>query len=1004
MFFGSYFITNVNADRNINFSKSNTPTKKHTIATSAGNRTAQSIETSKLRHLLARTLLRIRCNTSSSSPTKAAPSPTATSPTLNPTTSVPTIYGTSATGWRIFAAKENTGKGWHLDIDLIEFYPSLNCTGPIIEPVGDAIDSGNAGSSYIPENGFSSWGTWGGRHDDDGNFWLGMIFEQAIAVRCLFINLAVDNALSEMRVQAFVNDKWMDVWVEDDVATGGVRVNFDESTLPPTGTPTGSPTAARCIQNKKSYKSNVFKTSSVNDEEYPESNGKWFNEFNAQSKSGNYRKLSSSSYSKKSAARDLFWDIFENRDFSKDAPLFTTDGTTLTLSRFKYLVLPIWWSDEPENCPATNQDPSSIAPIMNKNIEYYHQMSWNKFDLSYEILPQQKFTVSSENPGFGETEDAAFDLLETLGYEQGDGSFDGVILTYSLAQNGPFSGGGGWGNVNGPFTWMSYSIDFSVTRHEIGHNFGHPHHRSMLGYRKDTSCECDYYDGFDMMSGGNGYDISHFSVASKWFFNWVPDSAIKMMQPEGSTAECPDCVSSGTFTILAFDKDDSPPQANEIMGIHIPVLGEGGTMYSYWLSYRSGVDGFAAIGLSVHLTWIGTGGMFGGYYDSLNYDAHGDTETTFDSFVLPNTCYIIEPPLKLLYIDPAAAEEIWPKVCVDSMDKGNDITVSVSFLDTANIQQNSPDQELVCSANGASMTSQSITSGSPYLLHITGTGHEGVVSVDISSSDDSKPVAYIYDRYPFAPLVLGAPLGYGSFGSFGSASRSNLKRSRKLESTSVTTKINEAWIVIPELPVTVNEISCVVSTCGVNQYMSNNVCVQCPDNMRSDVGSTSQSDCEPCPPGSELAHPQASVCPVTDFFDNSIDSALGWRIWAADYHTTRDWVLDVDLIKFYSSSDCAGSDIDPTGTPVDSGNAGSGWGAVNAFTNGDAWGGRKDDDDYFWLGMMFDTEKTVRCLFIDLNDGNELKEMRVQAYVNNLWTNVWIEKDVAVGGVNVQFS
>ena len=24
------------------------------------------------------------------------------------------------------------------------------------------------------------------------------------------------------------------------------------------------------------------------------------------------------------------------------------------------------------------------------------------------------------------------------------------------------------------------------------------------------------YDGFDMMSGGNGYDISHFPAASKW--------------------------------------------------------------------------------------------------------------------------------------------------------------------------------------------------------------------------------------------------------------------------------------------------------------------------------------------------------------------------------------------------------------------------------------------------------------------------------------------------------
>jgi len=96
-------------------------------------------------------------------------------------------------------------------------------------------------------------------------------------------------------------------------------------------------------------------------------------------------------------------------------------------------------------------------------------------DVTFQILPQTVFTVSRASPNFGDTADAAKAIIDSLGYVE-DEDYNGINLVYFTAQAGSFSGGGGWANVNGRFMWMSYSLGLAVTRHEIGHNFGHPHH------------------------------------------------------------------------------------------------------------------------------------------------------------------------------------------------------------------------------------------------------------------------------------------------------------------------------------------------------------------------------------------------------------------------------------------------------------------------------------------------------------------------------------------------
>ena len=125
---------------------------------------------------------------------------------------------------------------------------------------------------------------------------------------------------------------------------------------------------------------------------------------------------------------------------------------------------------------------------------------------------------------------------------------------------------------------------------------------------------------------GSAYANSDFAAASKWFFNWIPDESIILIQPEGSTTECPSCSNSGTFILKAFDDRNTAPSQSNKMAIHIPIARNQDTLYSYWLTYRgSGVGGTAAGGLSIHLSWFTLYGIFGASYDSMNYDAFGDT-------------------------------------------------------------------------------------------------------------------------------------------------------------------------------------------------------------------------------------------------------------------------------------------------------------------------------------------------------------------------------------------
>ena len=475
------------------------------------------------------------------------------------------------------------------------------------------------------------------------------------------------------------------------------------------------------------------------------------------------------------SSREIFHDIFSQFETYKDDDAIWTynaQNGRRTLTDMKYTICPIWLTGE-TNGPA---DVTRMNTVMQANQDYYKRMSWNQHVVTWDFLSDLRVNYTeSNNPTRGQVADYCLAHMDTINkrYPQ---TQTGLIVALNPTKTGELNFWGGWGVINYNISWMSLEFGLEVTRHELGHNYGHPHHYAY-SYTPGT------LDGYDMMSGGkcilyisrgssktlcmtiphttnvycslytpkgNGGIDAHFSAAAKYLFNWIPNDAVIMMQPEGSTTACPTCTKSISRVVLRpFDNAAIVPSKSNLMAVHIPVLGVGNSqLYSYWLSYRSNYTD-SRNGLSMHIVNFKMGGMFGATYESLNFDAIGDTSTTADSFIVNGTCYVIQRPSYLMDIDRSAVEQIQPVVCVNDIDKGKSITISVSFLN-----QNAPkiafqkQNPLQCNTAASDFGQKSLdmVSNKVHLLEYNGTGQDGNVTFSACLASGSASVkAYFYD-------------------------------------------------------------------------------------------------------------------------------------------------------------------------------------------------------------------------------------------------------------------
>ncbi len=256
-------------------------------------------------------------------------------------------------------------------------------------------------------------------------------------------------------------------------------------------------------------------------------------------------------------------------------------------------------------------------------------------------------------------------------------------------------------------------------------------------------------------------------------------------------------------------------------------------------------------------------------------------------------------------------------------------------------------------------------------------------------SDSSK-----FNSYPHSPISLKSDPAFGSFAFLTSES----------PVLSYKSDLDNTWILLPpsnNLSGTTSSISltCVPEKCIGNHYLAESgTCKQCPSNSLSDYGSISITNCKKCPDGTGITDPRATKCSLSETY-KKILQAKGWRVWAPNFHSSSGWGWAVKNLSFFSDLECQ-SFITPTGTPINSANAGFSFQPENAFdlSESTTWGGRVDSNEIFWLGMMFDSLKTVQCIKI-LSGNNHVFELRVQAYNDEegAWENAWIQDSVTSG-------
>jgi hypothetical protein len=200
--------------------------------------------------------------------------------------------------------------------------------------------------------------------------------------------------------------------------------------------------------------------------------------------------------------RDKFFEIFSMfESYKKDRAVWTTSKQgRWTLSKMKYLICPVWFADEIDK-------PANVAlmdAVMQETNDYYKRMSWNQHEVTWEFLPDLKLVnlTTKNNATRNQATYEGIQYINTLG-KQYSITHTALLIAYNPTPTGHFSFRGGVGSINYNTTWMSMPFDYSVTRHELGHNYGHPHHYAYsYDWRIARGYNSSVMDGYDMMSNG----------------------------------------------------------------------------------------------------------------------------------------------------------------------------------------------------------------------------------------------------------------------------------------------------------------------------------------------------------------------------------------------------------------------------------------------------------------------------------------------------------------------
>jgi hypothetical protein len=119
-----------------------------------------------------------------------------------------------------------------------------------------------------------------------------------------------------------------------------------------------------------------------------------------------------------------------------------------TLSRYHYVIVPVWYSDEQQ--PRAAFDTDAMNAVFARIAAFYKAMSWNKFVLTWNIVNPLLLTgVSQANPTMTQVQVAVTKhVTDTLGLKN-PRDYTGVMVMYNPSAAGDLANLGGWATING---------------------------------------------------------------------------------------------------------------------------------------------------------------------------------------------------------------------------------------------------------------------------------------------------------------------------------------------------------------------------------------------------------------------------------------------------------------------------------------------------------------------------------------------------------------------------
>lgn len=184
-----------------------------------------------------------------------------------------------------------------------------------------------------------------------------------------------------------------------------------------------------------------------------------------------------------------------------------------TMGQHRVLVIMVNFADK-QTRPFTSEQ---VQAVMSTTNDYYREASYGQTSLSTDVfgwytIPVSSLTCDTTAIATYAQQAVAAAGANISGYEH---------IVYAFPQNACTWQGRGSVGGSPSQAWVNEGLELGIVGHELGHNFGLYHSRSLDCGNESIGSNCttnDYGDMFDLMGGANS---AHFNVFQKERLGWI---------------------------------------------------------------------------------------------------------------------------------------------------------------------------------------------------------------------------------------------------------------------------------------------------------------------------------------------------------------------------------------------------------------------------------------------------------------------------------------------------